>query len=257
VDHPISTIIVDDEPLARRRIRKLLQKHDNFVIVDECKHGEAAVHSIIRHNPNLVFLDIQMPKLNGFEVIQAIGIEKMPAVIFVTAFDKYALKAFEVNAVDYLLKPFDRDRFESALDRVTKETLLQKRLGAPEEIENVLSMLRQQKRLKDRILIKSFGRINIVELEKIDWIKSAGNYVEVYVGGNCHLLRETMQSIEKRLQSHSFARSHRQIIVNLDRVKEIRYQGQGNAQILLRDGMSLPLSRRYRRSFDASFSDLS
>jgi two-component system LytT family response regulator len=234
----------------------LLQEHEEYAIVDECKHGEEAVHSIIKYHPDLVFLDIQMPKMNGFEVIQAIGVDRMPAVIFVTAFDKYALKAFDVNAVDYLLKPFDRDRFESALNRVTKEILLQKRLSAPGEIENMLSLLRRQKRLKDRILIKSFGRIHIVELEKIDWIKSAGNYVEVYVGENCHLLRETMHNMEKRLLSHSFARSHRQIIVNLARVKDIRYQGHGNAQVILHNGKKLPLSRRFRRRFDSSFNNL-
>jgi two-component system LytT family response regulator len=256
MDNSISTIIVDDEPLARQRIRKLLQNYEEFAVVDECKHGEAAVHSIINNRPDLVFLDIQMPKLNGFEVIQAIGIKQMPAVIFVTAFDKYALKAFDVNAVDYLLKPFDRDRFESSLDRVKKEILLHKKVGGFGKIENMLSILRRQKRIKDRILIKCFGRVNIVELEKIDWIKAAGNYVEVYVGANRHLLRETMHSMEKRLQSHAFARAHRQIIVNLARVKEIRQQANGNALILLHNGKSLPLSRRFRGSFDSSFNNL-
>jgi two-component system LytT family response regulator len=256
LDLSISTIIVDDEPLARQRIRKLLHNHDNFIIVDECKHGEEAVHSIIKHRPNLVFLDIQMPKLNGFEVIQTIGIDRMPAVIFVTAFDKYALKAFDVNAVDYLLKPFDRDRFESALNRATRELLICKPTWESDKIENMLSMIRRRQRLKDRILIRDHGRINIVEIEKIDWIKAAGNYVEIYVGSDSHLLRETMHNMEKRLQLHPFARSHRQIIVNLARVKEIRHQGQGNAQILLHNGKSLPLSRRFRRSFDSSFNNL-
>lgn len=256
MENTIATIIVDDEPLARQRIRKLLQDCHDFVIVDECRHGEAAVQSIIKLHPDLVFLDIQMPKLNGFEVIQAIGPEKMPAVIFVTAYDKYALKAFEVNAVDYLLKPFDRERFFTALDRVTGEILIHKKAAELGKIKNMLSMLQQQKRLKDRILIRSFGRVNIVEIDKIDWIKAAGNYVEIYVGTTCHLLRETMGNMEKRLRAHTFARAHRQIIINLARVKEIRQQACGNASVLLHNGESLPLSRRFRRGFNSRFKSL-
>jgi two-component system LytT family response regulator len=245
----IKTIIADDEPPARRRIAELLKVHTDIKIIVECSNGSEAVKSILKNRPDLVFLDIQMPGLNGFEVIQTIGLDQMPVVIFVTAHDKYAINAFDVNAVDYLLKPFDRSRFRVALQRARKEIAIQTGLGKPGNVDNLLIKLREDNRLRERLLIKSSGRISIVEIDNIDWVESAGNYVNIHLGKDSHLMRATMQGMERRLKDLFFARAHRKVIVNLSKIKEIWWRGYGDAVIVLRDGIKLPLSRRYRSFF--------
>lgn len=247
----IKAIIADDEPPARRRIAELLKVHTDIQIIAECSDGSEAVKSILKNRPDLVFLDIQMPGLNGFEVIQTIGLDQMPVVIFVTAYDKYAINAFDVNAVDYLLKPFDRSRFRIALQRARKEIAIQTGLGKPGNVDNLLIKLREDNRLRERLLIKSSGRISIVEIDNIDWVESAGNYVNIHLGKDSHLIRTTMQNMEKRLKDLFFARAHRKVIVNLSKIKEIWWRGYGDAVIILRDGIQLPLSRRYRSFFTA------
>jgi len=242
----ISILIVDDEPLARQRLRMLLDKHRELITIGECCDGVQAVDTILTQKPDLVFLDVQMPELNGFEVLGLIGVERIPAVIFVTAYDQYAVRAFEVNAVDYLLKPFDRARFESAFMRALREIELRDMSGGKKSIDALLTTLQKDHRLPDRILAKAAGRISILHIEQIDWIESAGNYVKLHVGKETHLVRETMAQMERRLNSARFARIHRTAIVNMERIKELRPHFHGDYQVILDTGVKLALSRRYR-----------
>ena len=245
----IRAIIVDDEPPARRRISQMLKAHTDIKIIGECSDGSEAVKFILKNRPDLVFLDVQMPGLNGFEVIQTIGPRQMPPVIFVTAYDKYAINAFDVNAVDYLLKPFDQPRFQAALQRARKEIAVQTNFGKPGKIDRLLTKIKDDNRLQERLLIKSLGRIRIVEIDNIDWLESAGNYVNIHLGKESYLMRATMREMEQRLKVVSFARAHRKVIVNLSRIKEIWWRGYGDAVIVLNNGVQLPLSRRYRNVF--------
>ena len=242
----IRALIVDDEPLARRRIKSLLAHDATIEVIGECSDGNKAVSSISELTPDLVFLDVQMPAMDGFEVIKTIGAERMPTVIFVTAYDQYALKAFEVNALDYLLKPFDRNRFQKTLERA--KTMI-KRLQNGDVNNQLLSLLgnlRREHELPDRFIIKSGGRVIFLRVEEIDWMRTVGNYVRLQVGRDSHLMRETMSGIEAKLNPDRFMRVHRSIIVNLDRVKEVQPWAKGEYVVIMRDGTRLMMSRRYR-----------
>jgi len=239
-------LIADDEPLARERLRMLLAAEDWLEVVGECVDGVSAVAAIQKHRPDLVFLDVQMPGATGFEVIEAIGADKMPFVVFVTAFDHYAIKAFDVHAVDYLLKPFDRDRFTQALARARQQ--LEQRSGGELErrlLELVQDLKPQQHKL-ERFVIKSGGRVFFVRAEEIDWIEAAGNYVKLHVGTEAHLFRETMNALEARLNPDIFYRIHRSHIVNIERVRELQPWFNGEYVVFLKDGTRLTLSRGYR-----------
>ncbi len=243
-------VIVDDEKLARQRIRLLLAARSDILTIAECASGSDAVNTILRLKPDLVFLDVEMPELNGLEVIDCIGPEAMPAVIFVTAYDHYAVKAFDIHAIDYLLKPFDRDRFNRAIDRALQE-VGRRRMSPPvPRIEAMLSQLREDDRLTRRLLVKSRGKTTILEVQSIDWIESAGNYVNLHCGKKVHVLRETMVNIAERLDPSQFVRIHRTAIVNVDRVREIQPFFQGNAVVVLDDGHRLPLSRGYQATLE-------
>lgn len=238
----ISILIVDDEPLARERIRTLVCSDPEIEIAGECANGRAAVAAIERQAPQLVFLDVQMPDLDGFGVLEAVGPERMPVTIFVTAYDRYALRAFEVHALDYLLKPFDRERFETALARAKKQI----RRHDEDLHERLLALLEDLKpgsKYLQRLVIKSGGRIFFLRAEEIDWIEASGNYVRLHVGKESHLLRETMNGIEARLDPARFVRVHRSTMVNLDRIKEVHPWFRGDHVIILRDGTRLTLSR--------------
>ena len=241
----IRALIVDDEPLARERLRMLLASEDWLEVVAESADGGSAVGAIQKLNPDLVFLDVEMPGATGFDVIEAIGPDKMPFVVFVTAYDKYAIKAFDVHAVDYLLKPFDRDRFRQALARARQQ--LEQRSGG--ELERRLLALVQdlkpQQKL-ERFVIKSGGRVFFVRSEEIDWIEAAGNYVKLHVGAEAHLFRETMNALEARLNPDTFYRIHRSHIVNIERVRELQPWFNGEYVVFLKDGTRLTLSRGYR-----------
>ncbi len=241
----VRTLIVDDEPLARERIRSLLKDDARVKIVGECATGIQAVNAILKIRPDLIFLDIQMPGMDGFEVIQAIGPEKMPPVIFVTAYDRYAIKAFEVHAIDYLLKPYEKERFQMALERGIREISSAKDVGSSKKLSILVNEILEEKRIAKRILIKSSDRISIIDISQIDWVESAGNYVQIHVGRNIHLLRETMSNMEQRLDLQSFARIHRKTIVNLSRIKELRPLMHGDYLVILHDGARLKLSRQY------------
>jgi len=242
----IRALIVDDEPLARRRIKSLLAHDSSVEVIGECSDGHKAVSSISDLTPDLVFLDVQMPAMDGFEVIKTIGAERMPTVIFVTAYDQYALKAFEVNALDYLLKPFDRSRFQKTLDRA--KTMIRGRQNGDvsHELLSLLEGLRREQELPDRFIIKSGGRVVFLRVEEIDWMRAVGNYVRLQVGRDSHLMRETMTGMETKLDPDKFMRIHRSAIVNVDRVKEVQPWAKGEYVVIMRDGTRLIMSRRYR-----------
>ena len=242
----LRTLIVDDEPLARERIRRLLLGKEGFDVVGECGDGAEALTAVRRDRPDVVFLDIQMPGLNGMEVLERLGSDLPPAVVFVTAFDHYAVQAFEFHAVDYLLKPMDRGRFLQALDRVIKRVRnpeseeLQAKVGA------MLEDIKAGASSPERIPIRNNGKVIFVCAQEIDWIASADNYVEIHVGTRSHLLRETLTSIAQRLPSKIFVRVSRTAIVNIQRVQELQALQHGEYSVVLKGGMTVRLSRSHR-----------
>ncbi len=251
----IRTLIVDDEPLSRRRVRDLLAEDPEFVLVGECGDGAEAVALLQIQSCDLVFLDVQMPGLDGVEVARRLDEGRGPAVIFVTAYDYYALPAFEVHAVDYLLKPFDRERFQKAL-AWAKAALRRDRDdagGAPPP--SPLADLRGERKPLERVTIKTAGRIYFVNTTEIDWVEAAGNYLRLHVGPKSHMLRETMNNLEARLEPERFWRIHRSTIVNVDRIRELQTLFHGDYVVVLRDGKELTLSRTYRRNLAGLFGE--
>ena len=241
----IRAIIVDDVELARERVKILLEDPE-VEVVAECANGREAVEAVRDLKPDLVFLDVQMPEVGGFEVVEAVGVEEMPAVIFVTAYDEYALRAFEVNAVDYLLKPFDQRRLNKAVERAKREIRRQTPAGEVEErLRRLLKEVRPEPKYLRRIPVKSSRDTTFVLAEKIDWIGAAGHYLELHVGGETHLIREQLSRLEAKLDPEKFARVHRSAIVNLDRVKSLQPLFNGDHVIVLHDGRELNLSRTY------------
>jgi two-component system LytT family response regulator len=247
----IRTVIVDDERHARQKIRTLLARETDVEVLRECANGHDAVQAIRELRPDLVFLDVQMPGRDGFEVVRDAGVDARH-VVFVTAFDQYAVKAFEVQALDYLLKPFDRTRFDMTMQRV-RERL---RSGAEELQEKLRALVDQVKADReplDRIMIKSAGRITFLRTTEIDWIEAADNYIRLHAGRESHLIRETMGSVEQQLDRRKFVRVHRSAIVNIDSIAEIRSLFHGDHSILLRTGAEIPLGRSYREKLEAVF----
>ena len=246
----IKTLIVDDEPLARERIYDLLANESDIEVVAQCDNGESALAAIRRYAPDLVFLDVQMPELDGFGVLEASDTDQL-CVVFVTAYDEYALRAFEAHAAAYLLKPFDRDRFQKALQRARAIVLGQRRSETRGQMAAVFADL--QRGRTDRILVKESGRVFFLRLGEIDWVESAGNYVRVHAGQQTHLLRQTMLEIEERLDPDRFVRIHRTAIVNIDRIRELQPLFHGEYTVLLTDGTRLTLSRRYKDKLQDKF----
>jgi two-component system, LytTR family, response regulator len=239
-------IIADDEPLARARLRMLLADEPWIEIIAEATDGRTAISAIEKFRPDLVFLDIQMPGGSGFDVIDSIGAARMPFVIFVTAFDRYALRAFDVHALDYLLKPFDRERFRDALVRA-RERLERSSSGDLErKLLALVSDLKPNPQPMERFVIKSGGRVFFLRAEDIEWIEAAGNYVKLHVGAETHVFRETMNSLEARLNPSVFFRIHRSHIVNIERVRELQPWFNGEYVVFLTSGARLTLSRGYR-----------
>jgi two-component system LytT family response regulator len=248
----LKALIVDDEPLARRSIRLLLKEDAEIELVGECGSGAEALKIIHKQPLDLLFLDIQMPEMSGFDVLERIDAEKIPAIIFVTAFDQYAIRAFEVHALDYLLKPFDDARFEKALRQAKTQIeqreinqlskrlvrLLEDRDGQPNKARAVGFI--------SRLMIKTASRVFFLKVDEIDWIEAADYYVKLHVGRKSHLLRETMSEMEAKLAPEQFIRIHRSAIVNLDRVKEMHTHFNGEYLVILQDGTELKLSRSRR-----------
>jgi two-component system LytT family response regulator len=242
----IRALIVDDEPLARVRIRMLLADEPGIEILAESANGTEALRDIQRLVPDLVFLDVQMPELTGFELLDRLDPARMPVIIFVTAYDQYALKAFEVCALDYLLKPFDRERFGRALARARVELDRKKSGQVNERVLKLLSELGQAKKHLEKLMIRDGGRGFFLRTDEIDWIEAAGNYVRLHSGKEEHLYRETMTKLETQLNPERFARIHRSAIVNTERIKELQPWFRGDYVIVLRDNQKLTLSRTYR-----------
>lgn len=240
----IRVLIVDDEPPARERIRGLLADERDIRILKEVESGLEAVSAIRELSPDLVFLDVQMPGLDGFGVLDALEGERLPVIVFVTAYDAYAVRAFEVHALDYLLKPFDRDRFQATLERV-RLTLGESTEESAEPVAVPLGEGSDRPPLR-RLLGRREGRLIVLKVAEIDWMESAANYVSLHVGKESYLVRETLQSLEQRLDPDQFIRIHRSTIVNLDRVQEIEPYFHGDYIVKLRDGQRLTLSRTYR-----------
>ena len=243
----IRALVVEDEPLARERVVELLRGAPDFEVVGACGDGRAAVTAIRHAEPDVVFLDIQMPGPDGFEVIRTVGPDAMPVVVFVTAYDHYALRAFDVRALDYLLKPFDRDRFGETLQRVRRQV---EERHSGELGKRLLALVQELKPAPapklDRIVVKDGGRVFFLRTDEIDWIEAAGNYVKLHRGGQAHLIRETMTALEARLDPQLFYRIHRSTIVNVERIQELQPWFTGEYRVVLRDGVKLPLSRGYR-----------
>ena len=250
MNDPIRTIIVDDEPLACRRIQRLLRADEEIQVLAICTNGEQAVEAIHQHQPHLLFLDIQMPGMDGFEVLEAIDKRKLPQIIFITAYDRYAIQAFEVHAVDYLLKPFDRERFEKALDRAREFIRHNQQTNISRELEALRDEIRLKPKYLDRLVIKTGGRIYFLKSHQIDWIEAQGKYVAIHSGKESHLLREGISSVEGDLDPRKFVRIHRSTIVNIERVNELNPWFHGDCKITLQDGTELMLSRHYRQRLD-------
>jgi two-component system LytT family response regulator len=241
----IRTLIIDDESLARNLIRRLLAAEEGIEIVGECDNGREAVSMIAKVSPDLIFLDVQMPEWGGFEVLELIDPARMPVVIFVTAYDKFALKAFEANALDYLLKPLDDERFQQALQRA-RTYLDGKGTGAVRErLIGLINQLSPQSKPISRLAVKAAGRVVFLKVTEIDWIEATGNYLDLHVGKESYLLRGRLNELEKKLSTDQFFRIHRSTIINLDRVKEFRPSFKGEGTVVLKDGARLAASRSY------------
>jgi two-component system LytT family response regulator len=252
----IRVLIVDDEPLAREGVALRLESEKDIEIVGECGNGSDAIRAILSLQPDLVFLDIKMPKVNGFDVVNAVGIEHMPPVIFLTAYDEYAVEAFNTHAIDYLLKPIDNARFKEGLQHAREQILknaiaerseqLTSLLTQTQGLSTVLSQKPQAQSANERLVIRSNGHVYLLEAADIYWIEAEGDYVSVHTPQKSHLVRETMKNMEARLHEQGFQRVHRSCIVNLAYVRELISLDSGDYQIILRDNSNVRLSRNYR-----------
>jgi two-component system LytT family response regulator len=267
---PLRVLVVDDEPIARRRVLRLLRLEDDIEVIADVGSGREAIEVIHRERPDLVLLDVQMPDVDGFGVVEALGIDQMPPTIFVTAFNEYAVRAFDVHAIDYLLKPFDTERFRSAFTRARSHL---EQLSSAEQGRKIRALLEQvlgeggvpaingerpataatgnghappRHRFVDRLMVKHDGRVFFVKVTDVDWFEASGNYVRIHVGKASHLIRDTMQRVEGQLDPSMFVRIHRAVIVNLDRIRELQPWFAGDYVVILRDGRQLKLSRTYR-----------
>ena len=262
--NPIRTLIVDDEPLARRGLELRLQRHADIAIVGEAGNGREAFHAISDLKPELMFLDVQMPGVDGFGVIDAIGADQMPVVIFVTAHDIHALRAFEAHAFDYLLKPIDDDRFAATVDRARRRVVEREESGVARRLAALMHDIRPALDAdrhpparseapeasvpgpSGRIVVRDRDRVVFIDVADIDWIGADGDYVRIHTAGKSHLVRDTMAAMEARLDPNAFVRIHRSTIVNSSRIKELRPYSSREYAVVLKDGTRLRLSRRYR-----------
>lgn len=242
---PLRALIADDEPLAREGLRELLAKDPEITSIWEARDGRETVAAIRGKDPDLVFLDVQMPEVDGFEVVRQIGAEHMPAVVFVTAHDRYAIQAFEISALDYLLKPVIEERFVKALARAKSRIRSALSLDANPQIVALLESLATSRRYLRRLAVRSAGKTVLVNVEEVDWIGGAENYVELHAGRANHLLHVRMSALEAALDPTSFLRVHRSIIVNLARIRQLQPAAHGDYVITLRDGTQLKSGRTY------------
>ncbi len=251
----IRTIVSDDEPLAREKLRILLASETGVRIVAECRDGRQTIDALQTYKPDLLLLDIQMPGADGFQVLSAIPADDMPLVVFTTAYDQYAIRAFETHAVDYLLKPFDHERLHKAIERIRSELLKTNDREMTQRILDLLAGTRAESRVTKRLAIKAAGRVVFLDVEEIDWVEAAANYVRLHVGKESHLLRESIGRISERLDPDRFVRVHRSTIVNVRRIKELQPCNSGEYIVVLKDGKELSCSRGYRTELDHLIED--
>jgi len=243
---PIRALIVDDERLARRRVREMLQSDREIDIVGEPANGPEAVMAVRQSNPDLMFLDVQMPGMDGFEVLNALRDERLPMIVFITAYDQYALRAFEACAVDYIMKPFDRTRFERAVQQAKTRIRQERRTDLTGHLLTLLQNLKQPPGYPERMAIKDGGRIVYVKMASIEWVEAEGNYVRIHAGKSSHSMLGTISSLEAQLDPKKFRRIHRGTIVNLDCIRELQPWFNGCYRVILNSGAELSLSRGYK-----------
>jgi two-component system LytT family response regulator len=249
----IRAFVVDDEPPARRRLTELLEREPDIEIAGEFAEGAPAIEAMAREKPDLLFLDVQMPGIGGFELLDRVELARQPITVFVTAYDAYALKAFEVRALDYLLKPFSDERFESTLARARERVRAREREALGEKLLSLVEShpVREEKPYVSRLVVRNRGQVLFLDVRDVDWIEAAGVYATIHEGGREHLVRDSLAALEARLDPSRFARIHRKAIVSLDRVAELRLDERGGCRVVLRNGTVLPLSRRQREALEA------
>lgn len=249
----LRTLIVDDESFSREKIRAFLEEYPKFEVIGECEDGEQTTAAMLAHRPDVVFLDVEIPGQNGLELLDSLPPDFQPAIVFVTAFDKYAVRAFEAQALDYLLKPFNKARFAQAIGRLHERAAPPNRNLHGEELKVAIEELRREAQDCERLVIKSGARIVFLRTNLIEWIEAQGDYVMVHAGKANHLVRETMTTMARRLDPNRFVRIHRSAIVNLDFIQELCPLWGGDYRVHLRDGTQLTLSRNYRSAMRTKF----
>ena len=249
--NPARVLIVDDEELARDRVRELLEEHEDFVVRGECANGLEALQFIEKDPVDVIFLDIQMPVMDGFELLQELDSATRPRVVFITAWDRYALEAFRAHALDYLLKPFDADRFREMLDHVRSTLKDEAGQSLRSQLESLLEEIRRERSWIDRFVIRTGSRVILVSVDDLDWIEAEGNYVTLHCGEHNWMQRETISALEQRLDPARFCRIHRSAIVRLDRIRELQPASHGDFLVLMKSGKKLQMSRSYARRFKA------
>jgi two-component system, LytTR family, response regulator len=248
---PLTVLLVDDEPLARAGLRMLLERDPEVAAVHEAKDGRDAVAAICERRPDLVFLDVQMPEMDGFSVVSEIGAGAMPPVVFVTAHDQYAIQAFEVNAIDYLLKPVTAERFRKTLERVKSRLAAKPGDDAGRQILSLLETIASPRRYWKRLAVRRQGKTVFVEIADVDWMEADENYVQVHTGASAHLLHVTMTALEKALDPEMFLRIHRSVIVNVTRIRELQPAMHGEYVVTLAGGVRLQSGRMYHEKLKA------
>ena len=242
-------IIADDEMLARKRLRMMLETKPEYAIVAECGDGPETVEAIVQHEPDLLFLDIKMPALDGFDVLEAVDAARIPpAIVFVTAFDTYAVKAFDVSATDYLLKPFNAGRLDQALARVAERLTPP---GLEPHLRTFLETLKSERAFPDRFLVRASSHLYFVRETDIEWVDAADNYVRLHAGGRAHFVRDTMKAFIAKLHPDRFIRVHRSVIVNIDHVQKLEPHGHGEYVLTMRDGSRVTSSRAHSERLHA------
>ncbi|HKV73028.1 MAG TPA: LytTR family DNA-binding domain-containing protein [Gemmatimonadales bacterium] len=247
---PLRVVVVDDEPLVRVGLRRTLAAIPGVELVADCRHGLEAIKVIRSQRPDLVLLDIQMPGLTGFDVVTALDQAERPAIVFVTAFDEHAVRAFEVQAVDYLLKPFDDERVARAIERARQRLEADRVLAGTTGLAGLVGVLNDRSPWLERLLVRERGRTEVVAIDEVEWFEAADNYVRLHLGARREVVRETLSGLERRLDPARFCRVHRSIIVNLSRVRRLAVAQSGDGEATLQSGASIPVSRGSRKSLE-------
>lgn len=243
----LKVLIVDDQPMVREHLRRLLKNEPDIEVLGMCDSGSAAIEAIRKELPDVVFLDVQMPGMTGFDVLAQLKDEKkLPAIVFVTGLDDFAVKAFEVHALDYLVKPVDPERLRQSISRARAQLSNSQSGQVTEQLSSLMADLKKTPRGAERLTVKTDGRVLLIKTDDVSWIEAADNYVKLHVGAECHLVRDTMNAIELKLSPEKFLRINRSTIVNIDRIRELQAMFHGEYAVILRDGTRLTLTRNYR-----------